>query len=123
MTGRLVGPTDFGGVPKLYANYIQVGMSPYDFVMYFSRFSLPILPVDLTENRVVELTPEPVASITIPLNLMRGLIRALQAQMENWEQTFREPVPAEPNTTEHQRPATEENGGGGSNDRDIPDRQ
>lgn len=93
---RLVGPTVFAGTPNFYANYAQVGLSPHDFVMHFSHYSMPVISEPPTESLVIPVTPEPVATVSIPLNLVRGLIRALEGAAENWEKTFQQPLPVEP---------------------------
>lgn len=95
---RIVAPTDMSKVPTYYANYAQVGFSPHEFTLNFSRYSMPIVSEPPSETLILEVHPQPIASVSIPLNLIQGLIRALQGQVENWETTFHQAVPAEPSS-------------------------
>jgi hypothetical protein len=90
---RIVAPTDMSGAPAYYSNFVQVGISPYEFTVHFSRISIPLISEPPTEPVAFDVIPQPVASIAIPLSLVRGLIRALEGQAENWERTFRQPLP------------------------------
>src|SRR6266545_7478850 len=95
---RIVAPTDMSGAPTYYANYAQVGFSPHEFTVHFSRYSIPIVSEPPSETLILEVRPQPVASISIPLNLVQGLIRALQGQIENWETIFHQALPTEPSS-------------------------
>jgi hypothetical protein len=98
---RIVAPTDMAGAPSYYSNFVQVGMSPYEFTLHFSRVAMPLISEPPTEPLKLDVIPQPVANISIPLNLVRGVIKALQGQVENWETTFDQSLPTEPS----QRPA------------------
>jgi hypothetical protein len=100
---RIVAPTEVTGAPSYYSNFAQVGISPYEFTVYFSRISMPLITAPPAEIATFEVTPQPVVIVSIPLNLVRGLIRALEGQVENWEKTFRQPLP----TTEPSSAQTE----------------
>lgn len=93
-TLRVVPPSDYSGVPSLYANFVQITMSPHDFRLMFSHYAFPPMP----EPRPAEIDApvQPLVTVTIPLNLMKGLIRALETQVDKWEEGFREPVPDQP---------------------------
>ncbi len=93
---RLVAPTDMVGAPSYYSNFVQVGISPYEFTVNFSRITIPLVTEPPTEPIALDAAAQPVASVSIPLNLVRGFIRALEGQVENWETTFRQPLPTEP---------------------------
>ncbi len=97
---RLIAPSDMSEAPTYYANYAQVGFSPHEFTLHFSRYSIPIISEPPSEPLTLEVRPQPVASVSIPLNLVPGLIRALQGQVENWETTFHQAVPTEPSTAQ-----------------------
>jgi Protein of unknown function (DUF3467) len=93
---RIKAPTDMVGAPSYYSNFVQVGISPYEFTVNFSRLSIPLVAEPPAEPVAFDVTPQPVASVVIPLNLVRGVIRALEGQVENWETTFHQALPAEP---------------------------
>ncbi len=95
---RIVAPTDMSGAPALYSNFVQVGISPYEFTLHLSRISMPIISEPPAEPMAFDVSPQPVASVSIPLNLVRGLIRALEGQVKNWETTFHQPLPTEPSS-------------------------
>jgi Protein of unknown function (DUF3467) len=97
---RIVAPTDMSGAPSYYANFVQVGISPYEFTVHFSRLSIPIVSQPPAEPVNFDVSPQPVASVSIPLNLVRGFIKALEGQVQNWETTFHQPLPAEPSSAE-----------------------
>ncbi len=94
---RLTPPDDYGMAPSLYANYVQVTMSPHDFRLLLGSFAFP--PLAEPRSGEVGVPIEPVASITLPLNLVRGLIRALETQAAGWEAAFKEPLPDQPQPT------------------------
>jgi|SRR5215218_63139 len=92
---RIVPTIDTSEVPSFYSNFIQVTTSPYEFTVYFSRLSVPVV-TQQPEAAVAEIRPQPIAAVSIPLNLARGFLEALDQQIQNWEATFRQPLPAEP---------------------------
>jgi hypothetical protein len=87
-----------GDVPTVYSNFIQVGFSPHDFRLHLGVYSFPVLS-EPPEGQV-EVPVEPVLSVAIPLNLARGLVRALETSIANWEKGFNEPVPDQPHGTQ-----------------------
>jgi hypothetical protein len=93
---RLVNPTDFSEAASYYSNFVQVNISPHEFELYFSRYSMPILMQPPSEPTSVDVTPQPVANIAIPLSLVRALITALETSVQNWETNFGAPLPTEP---------------------------
>lgn len=93
---RLVNPTDFSAAPSFYSNHVQVNLAPHEFELYFSRYTMPILMAPPTEPTNIDVTPRPAANVTIPLSLVRGLIRALETTAQNWETTFGQSLPVEP---------------------------
>ncbi len=93
-TLRISAPSDWSDVPSQYANFVQVTMSPHDFRLLFGHYAFPPLPEPRPAEVVVPIEPQ--VAVTIPLNLMKGLIRALQTQVDRWEEGFREPVPEQP---------------------------
>ncbi len=64
---------------RLYANYVQVGQSPYDFTLRFCD-ATPISDLKkIVADKGIHKIPL-VAEIAIPFDLMPGLIKALQIQ-------------------------------------------
>lgn len=93
---RLANPTDFSEAATYYSNFVQVNISPHEFEIYFSRYSMPILMQPPAEPTTIDVTPRPVANIAIPLSLVRALIKALETSVHNWETNFGVPLPGEP---------------------------
>jgi hypothetical protein len=92
---RLVPPTGMGGPQILYANFVQVSTSPHDFTLHFSWFTSPLMSEPPPPGSVIEITPRPLASISIPLTLVQGIITVLQSQVDAWEAAFQRPFPTE----------------------------
>jgi hypothetical protein len=111
---RLVNPTDLSEAATYYSNFVQVNIAPHEFEIYFSRYSMPVLMQPPPEPTTVNVTPRPVANIAIPLSLVRGLIKALETSVQNWENNFGVPLPSEP--TLGSVAAQTEAGGGVSDD-------
>lgn len=91
---RLVPPTDTRDAPNLYSNFIQATMSPHDFTLHLGWFSFPALLERPQED--VEVPVRLLATVTLPLNLMPGLIDVLQSQVANWAKVFRDQAPSPP---------------------------
>ncbi len=69
---------------RLYANYVQITHSPFDFTLRFCD-AIPISDLKkVVENEGIHKIPL-VAEIAIPLNLMPALIEALQTQHKNYK--------------------------------------
>lgn len=90
---RIVGP-DPSVLPSAYANFAQIGFSPHDFRLSFGTYAFPVLTEPPDDQ--VDVPVQPVATIAIPLNLAKALIRALETQVEAWERAFNEPIPDQP---------------------------
>lgn len=97
---KIIAPTDMSEAPSYYANFVQVGMSPYEFTVHFSRMMLPLVSEPPAEMVTIDVNPQPIASISIPLNLVRAFMRALERQTESWERTFGQPLPTEPSSAQ-----------------------
>jgi hypothetical protein len=74
------------GTPSVYANYIEVANSPWDFSLILGK--LPAKPTssnieEMKTSGKMQLTAE--ITINFPPTLMAGLIRALIAQKELYE--------------------------------------
>ena len=69
---------------RLYANYVQVGQSPYDFSLRFCDVT-PISDLKkVIKNEGIHEIPV-VAEIAIPFDVMPPLIKALQEQYKKYQ--------------------------------------
>jgi len=75
----------------LYANFVQASMSAHDLTLHFGWFTLPAFTE--VPSGEVDVPVRPLAKVSIPLNLVRGLIRLLEAQVIAWEDAHGQPVP------------------------------
>ena len=78
-------PPEKGREP-FYANFLQVNHTPWDFTFHFGNFFLP--PEVPEEPGVLELEVKAVARITIPPRLIKGIIKAIQVNIETYESSF-----------------------------------
>jgi hypothetical protein len=69
----------------LYANAVLVNHTPWDFALHFDYL---VMPVAMPPDQDVELHARKVAVINIPATLMRGLIEALQSNLEHYESQY-----------------------------------
>ena len=106
-----MNPTDSSEAATYYSNFVQVNISPHKFELYVSRYSMPIVLQPSSEPTSVEVKPRPVASIAIPLRLVRALIKARETSVQHWETNFGEPLATEP-TSGSAENATEAEGQG-----------
>lgn len=81
--------------PPQYSNYVQVTFTPEDFTIHFGYYGMPPL-TEAPEGGIIEAVTEPVARITLPLNLMSNVIAVLQRQLSAYEQSFGD-IPEHPN--------------------------
>lgn len=91
---RIVPPEAGEVGPTLYANWVQVGFSPHDFRLTLGIYAFP--PLQEMPTGQVPVPVEPISSVTLPLNLVKGLVRALEMQIAAWEKGFNEPLPDQP---------------------------
>lgn len=68
----------------LYANVILVNHTPWDFALHFDRLTTPIKRPESKEGQV-EIEATKIATIHIPVTLVRGLIEALQTNLKGYE--------------------------------------
>jgi len=67
--------------PRVYANYVQVSVSPIDCTLTFCDVIGPQSEEDALKMQKTGTLPAPVkAVIAIPTQVVEGLIQALQAQ-------------------------------------------
>ncbi len=75
--------------PSYYSNYIEVGHSPYEFVMTFAK--VPTRPKPEHIRGAIRGEPIPVEAILqveVPTRLLEGLINALSIQMQKYEKSY-----------------------------------
>jgi hypothetical protein len=69
--------------PRIYANYVQVSMSPIDCTLTFCDVMGPQSEEEALKMQKSGVLPSPVkAVIVIPNQVVEGFIQALQAQRE-----------------------------------------
>lgn len=80
--------------PVAYSNFAQVTFTPLDFTLHFGRYHVPAL-LEPPEGGL-KAPVQPIVKVTIPLTLVRGLIRVLERQIDAWEGSFEQPLPDQP---------------------------
>lgn len=78
-------PPEKGREP-VYANFLQVNHTPWDFTFHFGTFFLP--PEVPEEPGELELEVKAVARITVPTRLIKGIIKAIQTNIEKYESSY-----------------------------------
>jgi hypothetical protein len=69
--------------PRVYANYVQVSMSPMDCTLTFCDVMGPQSEEEALKVQKTAVLPSPVkAVLVIPNQIVEGLVQALQAQRE-----------------------------------------
>ena len=69
--------------PRIYANFVQVSMSPIDCTLTFCDVSGPQSEEEALRMQKTGTLPAPVVSvIVIPSQIVDGLLHALQAQRD-----------------------------------------
>jgi len=77
-------------VSVFYVKYIEVGNSPQDFTLTCGRLPGKITSAKLEEiKRLDAMVIEPEVQLIIPTTLVPGLIRALTAQKEVYEELYK----------------------------------
>lgn len=74
-----------------YSNYVEVAHSEYEFSLSFSKLPSKLRPQQLLDVQAGQpLILEPQLLIDVPTRLVKGLIRALEAQVSKYETRFGE---------------------------------
>ncbi len=81
--GRLRPEPPEKGPEPIYANYVLVNHTPWDFMFHFGNFFIP--PEVPKEPAEYEFEVKSVARITVPTTLIKGIVRALQTNIETYE--------------------------------------
>lgn len=99
---RLVTTPD-ADIPPVYSNFVQVTFTPLDFTLHFGSYVIPALS-EPPSGSEIQVPVRAIAKVSVPLSLVRGIVRVLERQINAWEESFGQPVPDQP---EGVRPAVE----------------
>lgn len=99
---HLVPPSPEEGVPIFYANFFQATVSPHDMTLHLGWYAVPALTQAPTEPVSVQVRG--LAKVSVPLNLVPGIVNVLQTQLENW----RTSIAAQADSQEGQEAITNE---------------
>lgn len=94
---QLVPVADAPQPPPTYSNFLQASFTPEDFTLRFGWYTTPAFSPESPppSEGVIAVPVEPVARITVPLNLMRNVVALLNRQIEAYETSFG-PLPKHP---------------------------
>jgi hypothetical protein len=95
-SARIVTPRALGDTQALYANHVQVTFTPEDFTLHLGWYALPAF-TEPPEEGTFEVHVRPLAKVTLPLNLVQGVVDVMTNQMRAWEQSFEMELPKHPN--------------------------
>jgi hypothetical protein len=70
-----------------YSNAISINHTPWDFAMHFAYVVMPQIPQPSSAGKL-EIKAKRVAVVNIPATLVRGLIRALETNLERYEGVY-----------------------------------
>jgi Protein of unknown function (DUF3467) len=88
LTVRVVVDEDDATIP-VYVNWAEVAHSRHDFLLQFLQLPAKFGPD--TRARIAEtgeLRVQPIVRVIMPPTLIRGLIKALEAQMEKYQDRY-----------------------------------
>lgn len=77
--------TEKGPAP-IYANFVQVNHTPWDFTLHFGSFFIP--PEVPQEAAEFGLEVKSVARITVPTKLIKAIVRAIELNIKRHEASF-----------------------------------
>ncbi len=84
-------PDDATQVTRVYSNFCAIQNSPFDFTLTFCEV-LPPSEEQLREARTTHVVKAPVrARMVVPVQMMPGLIAALQDNYRLYQQSFNPP--------------------------------
>ena len=93
---KIVAPTDVGDAPVLYANHVQATATPEDVTLHLGWYALPPFTEPPPEPEV-RVPVKPIAKVTVPLNIVQGIVTVLENQLKAYEQSYGQAVPKHPN--------------------------
>jgi hypothetical protein len=84
-------PDDRPDVPRTYSNFCAIQNSPFDFTLTFCEM-LPIGEKDIQAAQQSHVVRAPVkAKIVVPVQMIQGLIAALQENYRLYQESFAPP--------------------------------
>jgi hypothetical protein len=86
-------PDDTNDVPRVYSNFCSIQNSPFDFTLTFCEMH-PIGEREIHEAQSTHVVKAPVkARMIVPVQLIPGLIAALQENFRLYQESFGPPNP------------------------------
>jgi hypothetical protein len=91
-----VVPEDTTDIPRTYSNFCAIQNSPLDFTLTFCEM-LPPSEKQLREAQSSHVVKAPVrARLVVPVQMIPGLIAALQDNYRGYQESFSGPPPGAP---------------------------
>jgi hypothetical protein len=91
-----VVPDEDTSVPRTYSNFCSIQNSPFDFTLTFCEM-LPMGERQLQEAQAQNVVKAPVkARLVLPVQMVPGLIAALQENFRIYQESFAPPAPRGP---------------------------
>jgi hypothetical protein len=87
-----LSPPSYADVPAAYSNFVQATLAQHDLTIFFSWYATPPL-ADEPPTESVDVPVRPVAAVSVPLGILRPLIRLLEQQAAVWEQSTGQKLP------------------------------
>jgi hypothetical protein len=73
--------------PTYYSNFVEVSHTEYEFALSFVKLPTKLRPQQLADVKSGQsLLLEPFLQVEVPSRLVRGIIKALETQVEKYEQ-------------------------------------
>ena len=89
-------PDDNSAVPRTYSNFCSIQNSPFDFTLTFCEM-LPMGERQLQEAQSQSVVKAPVkARLVLPVQMIPGLVAALQENFRIYQESFAPPPPRGP---------------------------
>ena len=86
-----VVPDEEGSVPRVYSNFCAIQNSPFDFTLTFCEM-LPLTEREVEAAQTSHVVKAPVrARMVIPVQMIPGLIAALQENFRLYQESFGTP--------------------------------
>jgi hypothetical protein len=85
-------PEDAPEIPRIYANFCAIQNSPFDFSLTFCEM-MPVGEKEIREAQQTRAVRAPVrAKLVVPVQMIPGLIGALQENFRLYQQSFGPPT-------------------------------
>jgi hypothetical protein len=84
-------PDDDQAVPRVYSNFCSIQNSPFDFTLTFCEMN-PLTEREVAQAQETHLVKAPVrARMVVPVQMIPGLIAALQENFRLYQESFGPP--------------------------------